>query len=203
MNDAACVPNHHAHHAPFAGITGLLAALSMTVGRDGDARLAAELSGLAAGDRVVDVGCGPGVAARHAATLGADVTGVDPAAVMRRVARLTTRRSNVRYVDGTAESLPLAEASTDIVWSLATVHHWADVDAGLDEARRVLRAGGRLVAIERHAEPGARGHASHGWTDDQANEFAARCRAHGFGPVRVGHHRDGRRSTISVTATAP
>src|SRR4051812_20625105 len=83
-----CVPNHHAHYAGFSGIMGLVAATSMTFGRDGDARLAVRLGELHGGGTVVDIGCGPGVAARHAARHGATVIGVDPAPVMRRVARL-------------------------------------------------------------------------------------------------------------------
>ena len=63
MTTDLAVPNHHHGHPAFAGLTGVLAAASMTVGRDGDARLAAELARLAPGDVVLDIGCGPGVAA--------------------------------------------------------------------------------------------------------------------------------------------
>src|SRR3954465_7561562 len=66
MTTDLAAPNHHHDHPAFAGLTGLVAAATMTVGRDGDARLAVELARLAPGDLVVDVGCGPGVAARHA-----------------------------------------------------------------------------------------------------------------------------------------
>src|SRR4051812_30795642 len=107
MIDQTSVPNHHAHHRGFSGATGWIAALSMVFGREGDARLAARLTGLQRGDQVIDVGCGPGVAVRHAATVGASVTGVDPAAVMLRVARRLARTEGVRFVDGTAEALPL------------------------------------------------------------------------------------------------
>jgi SAM-dependent methyltransferase len=204
MIEETSVPNHHAHHAGFSGPSGLVAALSMIGGRDGDARLAARLSRLGPEDAVVDIGCGPGVAARHAARLGARVTGVDPAPVMLRVARLLTRSSvAVRYVAGTAEALPVPDDSASVVWSIATVHHWADIDAGLREVRRVLGDGGRLVAIERRTRPGARGHAGHGWTDDQAEAFAEHCREHGFADVRVERNTIGRRSTVSVIATAP
>jgi ubiquinone/menaquinone biosynthesis C-methylase UbiE len=204
MIEKTSVPNHHANHAGFSGLAGLVAALSMIGGRAGDARMAIQLSGIEPGDVVIDIGCGPGVAARHAARLGARVTGVDPAPIMLRVARLLTRRSEtLRYVEGAAEALPAADDSASIVWSIATVHHWADLDVGLREACRVLRRGGRLVAIERRTVPGARGHAGHGWTDSQAEAFADRCRAHGFLDVRVEQNTSGRRSTVSVIATAP
>jgi ubiquinone/menaquinone biosynthesis C-methylase UbiE len=197
----ACAPNHHAHYPGFSGLTGVLGAASMVAGRQGDARLAASLIGLRPDDVVVDVGCGPGVAARYAGRGVTSVTGVDPAPVMLRCARLLTRSSStVRFVEGAAEALPLADDSASVVWSIASVHHWSDLDLGLDEARRVLRAGGRLVAIERRTDPGAHGHASHGWTDDQAHAFADRCLARGFADPHVARHVDGRRRTISVTS---
>ena len=86
-------PNHHAHYPGFAGVGGLLAALTFTVGRAADADLAIRLTGTGPGDHVVDVGCGPGVAVRRAATSAASVVGIDPAPVMLRVARRLTRHS--------------------------------------------------------------------------------------------------------------
>jgi len=169
MAEPPSSPNHHADHPGFAGVTGLLAALSMAFGRKSDARLAVRLSDLRAGDTVVDIGCGPGVAARYAERQGATVTGIDPAPVMLRVARLRTRHpTRVRYVEGVAEEIPLRDRSASIIWSISTVHHWRDIDSGLREAHRVLLPGGRLVAIERQSKPGASGHASHGWNEDQA-----------------------------------
>ncbi|HEY8526176.1 MAG TPA: methyltransferase domain-containing protein [Acidimicrobiales bacterium] len=200
--EAGPPPNHHAHFPHFAGIGGLLAALTFTVGRGEDADLAAELTGLGPGDDVVDIGCGPGVAARRAAARGAaSVVGVDPAAVMLRVARLR-RRSGVRYVEGAAEALPLPDDSATVAWSLATVHHWDDVDRGLAEVRRVLRPGGRFLVLERQVRPGATGHASHGWTPEQAETFAERAEAAGLGAATVGRHgtRGGRRPVLSVLA---
>jgi ubiquinone/menaquinone biosynthesis C-methylase UbiE len=200
----ACAPNHHAHYPGFAGLTGLLGAATMILGRQGDARLAEELSRLRPEDIVVDVGCGPGAAVRQAARRAASVTGVDPAPIMLRVARLLSRPSKkMHFVEGTAEALPLPDDSVSVVWSIASVHHWADLDAGLREALRVLRLGGRLVVVERHTRPGARGHASHGWTDDHARAFVDRCLSRGFTDARVGRHRYGRRRTISVTCVAP
>ncbi len=196
-------PNHHAHHPPFRGLSGVIAALSMTFKRRPVARLAARLSDVQPGDRVVDVGCGPGAAVRHAASLGASATGVDPAAVMLRYARaLSLGRRRTRYVEGAAEHLPLPDASATAVWAIATVHHWHDVDAALAEARRVLGPGGRVVAIERATHAGATGLASHGWTDEQAAAFAARARRAGFVDVTVARHAEGlRRAVLAVVAS--
>ena len=89
-----------------------------------------------------------------------------------------------------------------MVWSVATVHHWADVTAGLAEVARVLAPGGRFVVIERRVQPGATGLASHGWTDEQAASFAAYCRSAGFDDVRVETMKQGRRVLQVVKAFA-
>jgi ubiquinone/menaquinone biosynthesis C-methylase UbiE len=176
----------------------------MVPGAAGNARLAERLSELAAGDAVADIGCGPGTAARRAARLATAVVGIDPAPVMLRFARFLTWRSThpVRYAEGSAEALPLPDSSVTVAWSIACVHHWNNLDSGLQEARRVLKPGGRLVAIERLSRPGAKGLASHGWTAEQATAFADRCLAHGFTNTEVNQHRSGRRTRVSVTATA-
>ena len=151
------------------GPAGFLAAASMVPGGAGNARLAERLSELAAGDAVADIGCGPGTAARRAGRLAAAVVGIDPAPVMLRFARFLNWRSThpVRYAEGSAEALPLPDSSVTVAWSIASVHHWNDLDAGLQEGRRVLKPGGRLVAIERLSRPGAKGLASHGWTPNR------------------------------------
>jgi ubiquinone/menaquinone biosynthesis C-methylase UbiE len=136
--------------------------------------------------------------------MGAMVAGVDPAPVMLRVARLLTRpRATARYVKGVAEAIPQTEDSVSVARSIATVHHWSDVDAGLREIHRVLHHGGRLVAMERSALRGAQGHQSHGWTDEQATAFADRCRELGFSDVRLDRTITGRRSMVSVVASDP
>jgi hypothetical protein len=59
VDDQHAPPNHHADFPGFAGVAGLVAALSMAFGRKGDALLAVLLSGMKSGDTVVDIGCGP------------------------------------------------------------------------------------------------------------------------------------------------
>ena len=137
------VPNHHAGYPGFSGIGGLVAALSMVAGRGPTSRLAADLAELCAGDRLVDVGCGPGRPRGWRRRRGASVVGVDPAAVMLAVAgRLTRRSAPITWRQGAAEDLPLTDDSATVLWSLAAVHHWADVGAGLAEAGRRPAADG-------------------------------------------------------------
>ena len=110
-------------------------------------------------------------------------------------------RRRVTWRSGTAEDLPAADGAASVLWSIATVHHWRDVDAGLAEARRVLRPGGRLVVIERWRPPSAvSGLASHGWTDDQTIAFADACHAAGFARVERAVHRARRDTLVSVVA---
>ena len=161
------------------------------------------LAELRADDRLVDVGSGPGVAARRAASLGAEVVAVDPSAMMLRVGRLTNRAPGLRYVEGTAQDLPVADGWATVVWSLATVHHWPDLDAALAEIGRVLAPGGRFVAIERHAPDGAQGLASHGWTRAQADAFAARCEAFDLAASVAEHAGGNGGAALSVVALAP
>ncbi len=196
------VANHHAHHPGFAGPSGLLAALTMARRSDRDA-LVVRLAQLTPQDRVIDLGCGPGGAVRAAAAAGADALGIDPAPVMLRTARLLTRGARARrasFVEGGAEAIPRPDGDATVVWAIATVHHWPEVDGALDEIHRILRPGGRFLAMERRTTPGATGLASHGWTDEQAELFAAMSREHGFGDVSVERHRLDRHEALVVRA---
>jgi SAM-dependent methyltransferase len=201
---SATAPNHHSDYPGFAGMPGMLVGLVMLITGRVYARLVIGAASVVDTDRVVDIGCGPGNAARAAARRGAHVTGIDPASVMLRVARAFTRkRAEIDWAEGAAENLPLPDGSATVVWALATVHHWKDVGKGLAEAHRVLAPGGRLVAIERQVSPGATGLASHGWTEQQAESFAAMCRAAGFDNVRIGNRQAGRRAVWTVNGLRP
>jgi len=196
-------PNHHANHPAMDGVAGVLAGLTMALGGRRRVQLAVDLTALQPDDDLVDVGCGPGRATRAAARRVATVVGVDPAPTMLRMARVWPGRGRrrIRWRSGTAEALPIADAAASVVWAIATVHHWHDVDAGLAETRRVLRPGGRLLAIERCRPPSAAtGLASHGWTDAQTTAFAEACRTAGFARVERAVHRMRRGALVSVVA---
>jgi ubiquinone/menaquinone biosynthesis C-methylase UbiE len=196
--------NHHADRPGFAGLTGLLAAATMLVAGRSRAGLIVDLASVSDTDHVVDIGCGPGNAVRAAARRGAQVTGVEPAPVMRWLARLVTRDDpRVVWMAGTAEDTRLPDGSATVAWSLATVHHWKDVAAGLAEATRVLAARGRLLVMERHVRPDAKGLSGHGWTQQQAASFAAQCRAAGFESISTEQHATGRHRVWVVRAIRP
>jgi len=201
---ADLAPNHHAHYRQFSGIFGYVAGLTMIIGRGRDARLVADLADLDATDHIVDIGCGPGTAARLAGRHSARVTGVDPSQPMLRLARLLTRlrrpKGEIDWLCAGAEDLTTADDSVTVCWSLASVHHWPELDAGISEVKRVLRPGGTFIALEKRTQPGATGNASHGWTADQADTFAALLTAHSFTSTEVINRDLGRRPVVVVTA---
>lgn len=203
----ALPPNHHGAARPGSGILGYLSGLTMVIGRQRDSELVTRMAEIDETDHVVDIGCGPGTAARTAVRTGARVTGVDPSRPMLRLGRLFTRlrpgTSAMRCLHGEAEQLPLPSESSTVCWSLASVHHWRDLDAAIAEVSRVLRPAGRFIALERRTSVGASGLASHGWTRDQAERFAAMLTDAGFLGVQVRDHDLGRRRLVSVSATKP
>lgn len=197
-------PGQAGAHGPGSGAGQWLLAVTMVFGRGAAARVAVEAAGLSDGDRLVDVGCGPGTAVREAARHAAAATGVDPSAASLSLARwISARRRarNVTWVQGSAEDLPLPDASATVVWALSSVHHWADRGAGFAEARRVLRPGGRLLIAERQAREGARGLAAHGLTSDQAGQVAGEMAAAGFTGIRTQTRRASRRVLIIIQGT--
>ena len=194
------------HSGPARTGYRLLTAVSMTVGRGPAARTVAELAGLSSDDQVVDIGCGPGTAARAAARQCASVTAVDPAPEMLRLGRWITaarRITNVTFNEGRAEALPLPDACVTVAWALSSMHHWPDQAAGLREAARVLMPGGRILLAERQVKPGARRHAAHGLSPDQASRLAASLAAVGFTGVSCDTCQVGRRTLLIVRGALP
>lgn len=189
----------------FDGALGLVAGLAMAVGRSRAAGFVADTTAVGPGDRVVDVGCGPGRFLREAAERGAEVVGVDPSRRMRRMAERFTParlRPKVTVLDGSAERLPLEDRSATVAWAVASVHHWDDVDAGLAELHRVLEPGGRVLLAERLARP--RGWFNrHALTWEGAERLAARATAAGFADTAAERHALGRHRLAVVRAHRP
>ncbi len=198
------VPNHHAGEGHFAGPVGFLLGFAMALLGGANARVAAQAAAVGPRDRLVDIGCGPGTAARLAARRGAEVVGADPAPMMRRIAGwLTPRALPIRWRDGLAERLPVDPDWATVVWSLLSVHHWPELPGGIAEAQRVLAPGGRFVIVEKRTQPGATGLASHGWTPEQAGDFARMLLHAGFATAEVSEVPAGRGTAMVVVARKP
>ena len=93
---------------------------------------------------VVDVGAGTGKLTRGLVALGHRVTAVEPLAEMRR--ELEAALPGVPALAGSAESIPLPDASADVV-TCGQAFHWFDQAVALPEIARVLRSGGRLALV--------------------------------------------------------
>ena len=106
----------------------------------------ADLAGVRAGDRALDVGCGPGaLTAELAARLGPDaVAAVDPSLPFVEAAR--ERHPSVDVRQASAEDLPFEDGAFDAALAQLVVHFMKDPVAGLREMGRVTRAGGVVTA---------------------------------------------------------
>jgi 2-polyprenyl-6-hydroxyphenyl methylase / 3-demethylubiquinone-9 3-methyltransferase len=97
---------------------------------------------------ILDIGCGGGILTESLARLGADMTGIDPAAKNIAVARLHAEQSGlaINYLPTTAEALASERRKFDVVLAMEVVEHVRDVKAFLTTAASLVRPGGVLVA---------------------------------------------------------
>jgi SAM-dependent methyltransferase len=143
--------------------------------------LAAEL-GLGEGRTVVDLAAGTGKLSRLLAAGGARVIAVEPLDEMRALIG-----PPAEALAGTAEQIPLPDASADAV-TVAQAFHWFDGERALAEIHRVLRPGGALALIWNHRDD-----------DDEVTAAAEAIVA----PYRgdTPHHQTGRwRDSFDTTA---
>lgn len=107
-----------------------------------------------AGDRLLDVACGSGLAVELAALRGASCSGIDASPRLVAVARDRAPDADLRV--GDMNALPWPDESFDVVTSFRGI--WGTTPKALDEVRRVLAPGGRLgMTVWGHikASPGA------------------------------------------------
>jgi 2-polyprenyl-6-hydroxyphenyl methylase/3-demethylubiquinone-9 3-methyltransferase len=98
--------------------------------------------------RVLDLGCGGGLATACLAERGAKAVGLDLSQASLRVAHRHTRgkvQPEPVFACGGAEALPFADASFDIVWCTDVLEHLADVPTAMAQIVRVLKPGGLLL----------------------------------------------------------
>jgi len=101
------------------------------------------------GRRLLDLGCGHGMAATMFARRGADVTGLDLSTgyLQEAAARARANGAHVAWVAANAEHLPFANAAFDLIWGNAILHHLS-IEVMGRELRRVLRPGGIALFCE-------------------------------------------------------
>lgn len=92
---------------------------------------------------VLEVGCGPGELAARIEATGAAVTAVDISPRMVELARGRGVDASV----GDVQQLPFADETFDVVLAAWMLYHVPEPGRGLDELARVIRPGGRLVAV--------------------------------------------------------
>jgi len=105
--------------------------------------LAGEL-GLGPGKKVLDLAAGTGKFTALLVPTGAEVVAVEPVKEMGD--ELRSGVEGVEVLEGTAEAIPLPDASVDAV-TVAQAFHWFDHEPALAEIARVLRSGGGLAMV--------------------------------------------------------
>lgn len=176
-----------------------------------------DAAGLLLGERVLDVACGTGIVTRLAAErVGpqGSLTGLDINPAMLAVARsLPSSGAEIQWHEASAESLPLADDSFDVVVSSLGLQFVADKVAALSEMRRVLAPDGRLAiatvgptpplfaileqALARHVKPEAAGFMRAVFSLHEPKEIQTLTTAAGFRSTEV------RSKGVTITLAAP
>src|SRR5882672_3248001 len=144
-------------------------------------------------DRVLDLGCGTGWASRRLAWIvsAGEVVGLDVAdEMLRRAEQTSAGINNLRFVWGSAESIPAKDNSFDKVLSVESFYYYADQGKALDELLRVIAPGGRLfILINLYSD----NHYSLRWVSElkvavqalSEAEYMTLLRKHGFTAVEA------------------
>jgi len=157
------------------------------------------LLALEAGETVLDLGSGGGIdvllSAKRVGPTG-KVYGLDMTDEMLELARDNQRKAgatNVEFLKGTIEAIPLPDDSVDVIISNCVINLSTDKDAVLREAFRVLKPGGRFAVsdiVVRAGVPGEIRRSMELWVGCVAGaleerQYAAKLRSAGFADVEV------------------
>lgn len=168
-------------------------------------RLVREALGAAVGERIVDVGCGPGFyTAEILEEVGPEgsVVGIDGSAQMlSAAAKRCAGHDNVEFLEADVGELPLEEGAFDAALCVQVLEYVDDPTAALAEMHRALRVGGRVVVwdvdwstVSMHSTAPARAErVLRAWDGHLAQPslprtLSARLRAAGFQDVRMDGH---------------
>lgn len=93
-----------------------------------------------------DIGAGTGIWTRMLAETGARIVAVEPNADMRRMGTADCAGHAIEFRSGSGEETGLPASGLDLV-TMASSFHWPDFDLSTREFHRILRPGGRFVAL--------------------------------------------------------
>ena len=110
------------------------------------------------GKNVLDLGCAGGFMAEAIARKGADVSGIDPAAVAIAAAQSHAEGEglSIRYSVGVGEALPYSDGAFDAIVCVDVLEHVSDLQRVLEEVARVLKPGGLFLFDTINRNPLAR-----------------------------------------------
>lgn len=97
------------------------------------------------GGKYLDAGCGTGNYLQALVNKGLDMTGIDPSELMLAEAR--KKLPNTKLEQTGAEHLPFADDTFNGATATFTVHHWTDLQQGLNELYRVMQPNSNLVML--------------------------------------------------------
>lgn len=136
---------------------------------------------------VADLGCGTGNAAELLAPLVKRVIAVDQSGPMLSAARKRLAHvSNVEFVEGSLEKLPLANASVDAAVCVLVLHHLPDPAAAVAEMARIIRPGGVVLVIDmtEHTRDAYRHTMGHRWLGFSRSGMTEMITQAGLGQIR-------------------
>ncbi len=119
------------------------------------AKVFAAFAGVGAGDRVLDVGCGPGALTACLLSVGAEATAIDPSPPF--VEAIRERFPDIDVRKGTAEELPYDAGAFDAALAQLVVHFMSGPIGAIKQMARVTRAGGVVAACVWDGPTGALG----------------------------------------------
>ncbi len=177
------MPGWMRHFGRPEGLLGAIAGRLMAWKNRGRSLSVLELVDPRPGERILEIGFGPGVDIHRVSRIAAFVAGVDRSEVMLRQARRRNaeaiRAGRVELHAGEACSLAFPDGSFDKAFSINSAQFWPEPFAVTRELHRVLEPGGRLVLAVQPRSSGANARTS----QETAVELAALLRASGFQDV--------------------
>jgi SAM-dependent methyltransferase len=185
----------------LGGLAGLL--MSRT---SGDDKWVVNLLNIQPTDRVLDIGCGPGVTLQLLAERAAAgfLAGVDPSDVMLRQASRRNRhvlnQGRLELRRATAQHLPFPDGSFNKVGAVHSIYFWQSLEEGLREVRRVLHPAGRaVIAVRmRQLNAGRFDPSRYGLTEEDLDAVAGAAKTLGFREVTIKQQADLDRQTMAA-----